>query len=288
MNSAPIIAADNVGFRASGRWLLKNVSFSLTQGITAVIGPNGAGKSTLMRIMAGLLPLHRGRLNLAEENGGKARVGYIPQFPGAYDHLTPKEFLIRTAWWDAKGELARIAARADEVLRRFGLEPVKDNPGRTLHISERRRVALASLWMRNVRIVLLDEPTAGLDPEERLAFWQELYQVRRLEGAPDAYLVTTHLLSEVALYCDELIFLDRGRVRHQASIPQFTATALGHSFFAPEVTRSLPTIDTGRLSGEGHWVVAPRSLQGLSPREPDLVDAYLWALHRQRFEGAIT
>ena len=285
MARAAMLRVENVGFRIHGHWLVRNVSFTLTEGITALVGPNGAGKSTLLRLLAGLLPLHRGRALLQREDGRPLGVGYIPQFPGAYERLTPREFLVRTAWWDKRGDIASLGAKAEQVLARFDLDPIKNTPGQRLHISQRRRVALASLWMRNVGVVLLDEPTAGLDPEERLAFWQELYHLRELEEAPRSYLVTTHLLSEAELYCDALIFLDQGGVRHQGPLVQFPSLARSHAFFAPGPRFSPTVIDTGRFSPEGYWVLATHAQEGLSPREPDVVDAYLWTLHQRNPRG---
>lgn len=275
-----VLRVQQLGHRAGARWLIRNAAFDLHEGFTALVGPNGAGKSTLLRTMAGLLSVDQGRL--LGDSAANA-VGYVPQFPGIYLRLTPTQYLVRTAWWDARAHRAPWPERrAREVLERLNLTSVADRPGHTLTLGERRRLALASLWMRQVPVILLDEPTAGLDPDERLAFWQELYQLRQLPASPEAYLVTTHLLDEVERYCDEVILLDRGQVRGQFAVSSFQQKAQGHAFFAPQMARHSPYIDTGRLSDEGFWVVAEKPSASLVARPPDVVDAYLWMLHQIR------
>lgn len=285
----PTLVVDNLGYRVRGRWLVRDVSFVLPEGFTAIIGPNGAGKSSLMRTLAGLFPPTRGSLSLGALGTGPAevtrRIGYIPQFPGAYEHLTPVEFLVRSAWWDTPRHVEILSEQARQILAKLDLSGVESVPGRRLTLSERRRVALACLWMRKAAVVLLDEPTAGLDPQERLAFWRQLFLLRRLPDAPTAYLITTHLLSEVERYCDAVLLLHRGRVYHFGPVSEFIDTARGHSFTA---TAAGDFIDTGRFSSQGTWVLADRAVAGLIPRPADIVDAYLWSLWQlaQRRSGS--
>ncbi len=288
MSQETVLRVEDLAYQQGRLWLIKGITFDLAPGFTALIGPNGAGKSTLMRTIAGLLHAARGRLFLGTTRDTRLiarRIGYIPQFPGAYDNLSPLEFLVRTAWWDQSGG-RHLFQRAEAVLERLGLLDVKQQPGRLLHPSERRRLALASVWMRRVRVVLLDEPTAGLDPEQRLAFWQELYLLDSLPESPESYLITTHLLSEVESYCDAVLLLDRGRVRYDGSVRDFIATAHGHAFVAPGRFPAVPHIDTGRFSDTGVWVLAAAPGEGLIPRTPDLTDAYLWALNRHHLDNA--
>lgn len=280
-----ILSVQEMGCRIRQRWLIQNVSFDLMPGFTALVGPNGAGKSTLMRAIAGLMPLTAGTLTMTDASTSRAvaqQVGYIPQFPGSYDNLCAREYLLRTAWWDQPRPLDQISQSVDDVLQRLGLDQVADHPGRFLHPSMRRRVALASVWLRHVQVVLLDEPTAGLDPHERLAFWQELYRLRKLPNSPSAYLISTHLLAEVQSYCDHVLLLAHGRMRTQSSVREFVRTAQGHAFYALEEDLAGSVIDTGRISREGYWVLAPQGTEQLTARRPDIVDAYLWTLN-QRF-----
>ncbi|MCY0899440.1 MAG: ABC transporter ATP-binding protein [Firmicutes bacterium] len=278
-DTPPLLTVDNLGHRAGSRWLIRRVTFSLNPGFTALIGPNGAGKSTLMRTLAGLLTRDEGRIGspwIRSAKGIHRRIGYIPQFPGVYQQLTVRQSLLRTAVWDEPTEWRAIHDKVDAIIDRLNLAALADRRGSELHPSERRRLALASVWLRRVLVVLLDEPTAGLDPEERLQFWQDLYWLRTLPESPRGYLVTTHLLAEVERYCDTVVVLEQGRVTYQEPVGHFIYRAAGHTFYAPDGASGPGVWHTGRVSAEGSWVVSLKAAPAFIPRPPDLVDAYLW------------
>lgn len=281
----PTLTVERLGCRLGRRWLIQEVSFDLEPGFTALVGPNGAGKSTLMRAIAGLIPVSSGSLSLTDGPPGKAvsrQIAYIPQFPGAYDHISVRDYLVRTAWWDRHRPLAQIQHEVNELLHQLQLDDIAHYRGRMLHPSLRRRVALASAWLRQVQVVFFDEPTAGLDPQERLAFWQQLYRLRSLPNSPVAYLISTHLLAEVQSYCNYVLLLSHGRIRQQSTVKDFVRTVQGHAYYACDPPNNSTLIDTGRYSREGYWVLAPQAAESLLPRHPDLIDAYLWELN-QRF-----
>ncbi len=284
MNPEAVLSVAGLGHRVSGgRWLLKACTFELFPGFTALVGPNGAGKSTLLRTLCGLLPRHEGEVLLEGaplNESGARRLGYVPQFPGIYPRLTPREFLRRIALWAEPADRSGACDRIEETLVRFRLAEAADAPGNRLHFGQRRRLALASLWIRRVSIVLLDEPTAGLDAEERLAFWRELHELSRSPNSPSSYLVTTHLLPEVESYCSHLVFLDGGRVRLAGEISALRAVAADKSFWAPggEAARRR-AIDTGRLRGGLHAVLYGGAPPPTWERRPtDLLDGYLWTV----------
>ncbi len=283
----PVLVAENVGCQVGTKWLVDHVSFAMRPGFTALIGPNGAGKTTLLRALAGIMPLRSGHVRIAgvPAPGGSARIGYVPQFPGSYEHLTPREFLRRTAWWGGSRNMAEIEDQAAVILDRMHLERAADQPGWKMSAAERRKMALASLWMRQVPVVLLDEPTAGLDPEERLAFWQGLSVLRDMPGSPLGYLVTTHLLSEVQSFCDHVLLLDRGEISVQMAVAEFVSQAAGMTYWSPHLN-SADVVDTGRWSAEGFWIVsAGERAPEWQVRPPDLVDAYLWAVRVRASSG---
>ncbi|MCY0877649.1 MAG: ABC transporter ATP-binding protein [Firmicutes bacterium] len=287
-DTPPLLLVENIGHRVASRWLIRHVTFSLSQGFTALIGPNGAGKSTLLRTLAGLLSRDEGQLRSPWVRNARnitRRIGYIPQFPGVYHQLTARQYLMRTAFWDEPRLGRQVEAKVDAIIERLQLGAIADRRGHELHPSERRRLALASVWLRRVLVVLFDEPTAGLDPEERLKFWQDLYVLRTLPESPRGYLVTTHLLTEVERYCDAVLLVDQGRVTHHEPVAQFIARAEGHTFYAPEGPWGSRVWPTGRASGEGTWVVAAMPHLHFTPRPPDLVDAYLWVRHTRAEEG---
>lgn len=282
MSHETLLQVEHLGYRLGQRWLIKDVTTNVSPGFTALTGPNGAGKSTLMRAMAGVIPPTRGTVQIVgRPDPLRNYLGYIPQFPGAYENLTCSEFLLRTAWWDSPSQMRRVKDKAHWVMDEMGIGYLRERLGRHLTSSEKRRLALACVWMRVVQAILLDEPTAGLDPEQRLNFWQDLYELARREGAPRIFLITTHVLSEVERYCDNLIIMNHGQMRHQGPVNEFIDTARGHTYFVDARDRLLTLLDTGRVDESGYWVLAERGLSELRQRVPDLVDAYLWALYGQ-------
>ncbi len=282
MSNEARLQVEHLGYRLGREWLIKDVTLDVSPGFTALTGPNGAGKTTLMRAMAGVILPTRGNIRIVGRSGpGFNPLGYIPQFPGAYENLTGSELLLRTAWWDSPSEIRRRQDQARAVMEAMAIGHLRNRLGRHLSPSEKRRLALAGVWMRRVQVVLWDEPTAGLDPEQRLNFWQDLYELARLDDAPPMFLISTHLLSEVERYCDNLIIMNRGRMRHQGPVKDLIATARGHSYFVDSRDRLLTVLDTGRMDERGYWVLAEADRSDLRQRVPDLLDAYLWALHGQ-------
>ncbi len=275
-----VLTVENLSHQTGKRWLLHNCSFTLPRGFTALLGPNGAGKSTLLRTVCGLLPADGGQVYLFDEAlrpGISFQIGYIPQFPGIYPHLTSRQFLHRTALWSKMQDGPELRTRIDAVMEKLHLSSVADAHGHTLHSGQRRRLALASLWIREVAVVLLDEPTAGLDAQERLNFWQELYELSRSPDSPLSYLITTHLLSEAEAYCSHLVFLQDGQVRLSGSIAELSRLAQDKSYWVGSLTSVSMGIDTGRVSDGWHAVLSSEAPQSTwKPRQADLLDGYLW------------
>lgn len=281
MSDAPLIQARRLGFRlGAGRSpLLDECTFTLEAGFTALIGPNGAGKTTLCRVLSGLYRPTRGTLRLVREGD---RVAYVPQFPGVYPHLSPRGFLVRLALWNGFGG-AEASRRADLALERLDLLEVADRAGHTLDPAQRRRLALASVWVQRAAVVLFDEPTATLDPQGRLAFWQELYAWSRERESPRAYLVTTHHLTEVEAYCQRAILLDRGRTRFSGTVGELTGRAEPYTFWSehpPHHHVGEARFEASREEGTRFAVLSDRvpAPADWTPRPPRLVDGYLWIL----------
>ena len=176
--SAPTIEIADVRKRFGRTTALQGVAFDINAGITALLGPNGAGKTTLMRMMATVLAPDDGRLRLMswdpqvadERLAIRRRLGYLPQEPGFHRSFTAFEFVDYVA---ILTEMTDRASRHDEVRRVLdlvGLEKVRDRRIKTLSGGMRRRVALAQALLGDPDLLILDEPTAGLDPEQRLRF----------------------------------------------------------------------------------------------------------------------
>lgn len=215
MPSVPAVDVSACSYRYGKTQALDGVSFSVPQGaIFGLLGPNGSGKTTLFRILATLLAPASGAARLfgvdtAEEPvGARRHMGVVFQSQSLDRRLSVEENLAH------QGHLhglrgAPLAQRIDEVLGRVGLRERRRDRVETLSGGLRRRADVAKGLLHRPRLLLLDEPSTGVDPGARLAFWRYLEDLRRSEGL--TVLLTTHILDE-ADRCDRLAILDRGRL----------------------------------------------------------------------------
>jgi ABC-2 type transport system ATP-binding protein len=192
-----------------GREVLHGISGSFATGrVTGLFGPSGSGKSTLIRAIAGVQAHVEGRLTVLGAPAGSAEVrramGYQTQAPSVYDDLTVAENLRYFAALRGAGDI-------DEVLARVGLAPAAARLVRNLSGGQEARVSLAVALIGKPRLLLLDEPTVGLDPLLRRDLWR-LFGELAQEGA--ALLVSSHVLDE-ARHCDEVILLREGTIVSQ-------------------------------------------------------------------------
>lgn len=273
--------------------ILHEVTMDLRTGLTALVGPNGAGKTTLLRSLAGILPLEEGHIEVGDvamqdrPAAVRRRVGYLPQFPGVYRRLTVREHLWRQQAW-----LLGHAPEEEDIrtaLRHFGLLHRADWSAGRLSASERRWLALAMLWARRVPVMLLDEPTAGLDLEERLALWDVLASLLHEPDGPRAILVTTHLLDEVARFCSDAMMLVEGRMVYQGAVAGLAGRAQGRTWYVPRGVPVADAVEVGVDLVEDRRLVVSvgeraEGAAPFTPRPPRLLDGYL-VVERQWMEG---
>jgi ABC-2 type transport system ATP-binding protein len=276
-----------------------NVSFALGQGeILGYLGPNGSGKTTTMRMLLGLLRPTAGRAELFGQDVATAgdsirqHVGYMSQRAALYDELTVRENLSFYAL--AYG--VRASARIEDVLREIELEGVADSAAGALPIGWRQRLALASALIHRPRLLILDEPTSGVDPVSRRSFWDRIYALAA-EGV--AALVTTHYLEE-AEYCHRVGIMIGGELRaidEPAVLKRSTLPGAAWDVFAEPVLEALleleadPSVVRAGLAGDHLRAITragaePRALQAQltskgfhdvrqEPVEPSLEDVFL-------------
>ena len=227
---APIEVTD-VTKRYGRTTVLEGVSLTIRPGVTGMLGPNGAGKTTLLRIMATVLAPDSGSVRFAERTPTSAAalhdirldLGYAPQEPGFYPNFTVFEFIDYLA---ILKEIDDRRARHDEVRRVIelvGLDDVARRPIRKLSGGMRRRTAIAQALLGSPSLLLLDEPTAGLDPEQRLRFRSVLSQ--RDEG--QAIVLATHQTEDVTALCQQVVVIDHGLVRFDGTPADLAASATG-------------------------------------------------------------
>ena len=211
--------------RYGGKAVVDQVDLQVQRGqICGFLGPNGSGKTTTIRLLCGLLTPDAGSgtclgLDLRTQAAAiKRQVGYMTQKFGLYDDLSIRENLDFVA---RLFELPNRRAEVDAALARLGLAARQRQLAGTLSGGWKQRLALAACLLHHPRLLLLDEPTAGVDPKARREFWDQIHQLAA-EGI--TVLVSTHYMDE-ALRCDQLCYIAYGRVLAQGTAAQIIAAA---------------------------------------------------------------
>lgn len=207
-----------VGF--GGRTVLAGLTLAARRGeLTAVLGPNGAGKTTLIRCLTGLVRADAGRVRVLDAppgaSGTRGCVGLMPQSTGSWSGIRAGELL---------HYLAGLYAHPHDVgllVAELRLEPLLRTPYRRLSGGQQQAVNLAAALVGRPELVVLDEPTAGMDPHARRATWALL---QRLRVAGVTLLLTTHAMEEAKALADQVFILDRGRVAVAGTVAELTGT----------------------------------------------------------------
>lgn len=207
----PVVEIDRVSVSYSKLKVLDALSLRVPRGISfGLLGPNGAGKTTLIRMLAGLLKPDSGVvLVLGQKPSAKVarNIGYMPQLQSLYLELSPKQnvdFFARIYRLSREERLRRV----EEVLRLVGMWSRRDDSVHKLSGGMKQRVSLACAIVHQPQLLLLDEPTVGLDPELRVTFWQHF---RDLTRRGSSIIITSHTMDDAA-HCDDLAFLREGKV----------------------------------------------------------------------------
>lgn len=198
-----------------------DVSFQIRKGdVVAFLGPNGAGKSTTMKLLTGYLAPSAGTARIAGHSmaddrlAGAAHLGYLPENGPLYPDMTPKSLLNFFA--DARGLSAALKReRIDEVVRLCRLQSVIGKPIGKLSRGYRQRVGMAQVLLHQPGVLILDEPTAGLDPNQ---IHEVRETIRQLQQRKTTILLSTHILQEVEAMCNRALFIDEGRLKFNGPI----------------------------------------------------------------------
>lgn len=209
---------------------VRNISFEVEKGeIVGFLGPNGAGKTTTMRILTGFLPPTEGTASV----GGldvqehpievKRRIGYLPEIPPLYPEMTVRDYLEFVA--RLKGIAgADVAARVDAVIDRCSIGGVRGKLNGQLSKGYRQRVGLAQALIHDPDVLILDEPTAGLDPKQII----EVRELIRELGGEHTIILSTHILPEVSTTCGRVIIINEGKIEASDTPENLTARLQGH------------------------------------------------------------
>lgn len=211
-----MISVSDLSFEYDGKAVLHDVSFEIKQGsVVALVGPNGAGKTTLMRCLAALHNPVVGDISIdgvdAIENPREVRrrSGYLSDFFGLYDRLTVRQSLLHMAGCQYIPQ-KHIDARVDKVIRLTGLENYVDATAGTLSRGYRQRLGVALAIVHKPKILLLDEPASGMDPEARSSLSA---LIRGINEEGTTIIVSSHILAELEDYCSDMLVIRDGRVR---------------------------------------------------------------------------
>lgn len=204
---------------------IRDVSFKVHQGeVVALLGPNGAGKSTTMKLLTGYLAPSAGVARIAGHNmatdrlAGAAHLGYLPENGPLYLDMTPRELLSFFA--EARGlQGAKKRERLSSVIESCGLGSVLGKPIGKLSRGYRQRVGMAQVLLHEPDVLILDEPTAGLDPNQI----HEVRETIRVLGQQKTILLSTHILQEVEAMASRALFIDEGRLVFDGPIHQLTS-----------------------------------------------------------------
>ncbi len=269
---------------------LRGVDLEIPTGMFGLLGPNGAGKTSLLRILAGLVHPTSGTLDVlghdlrteAGKRAVKAVLGYLPQDLGLYGELTAAQFVDYMAVLKGMNDASSRRRRVGEVLARVALADAAHRKIGGFSGGMKRRVGIAQAIVNDPKILIVDEPTAGLDPEERIRFRNLLVEL----AADRTVILSTHIVEDIGQTCRDLAVLGHGRILFRGSPSALSEIAAGHVW---EMTSSrLENPEQGvtvvsmlhlsdgiqyRLVGEN-----AHAFPNAQPTRPSLEEGYVWLM----------
>ena len=265
---------------------VNDVTLTMRTGVLALLGPNGAGKTTLMQMIATITKPTSGRIlfdgidSAREPDALRRKLGYLPQDFGVYDGLTARQFLTYFAALKGIHRRAKVA----EMLELVNLHAVADRAVGGFSGGMKQRLGIAQALINDPALLIVDEPTAGLDPEERLRFRNILSDI----GFDRLVIFSTHIVSDIESIATEIAVMKSGRLLTTASPPDFLRMARGSVWEVlipaerfDEVRKQLRIVHSSRSSdGVLARIVHPQQpIDDAVSVEPELEDAFLFALN---------
>jgi ABC-type multidrug transport system ATPase subunit len=270
---------------------LNGASLYISSGMFGLLGPNGAGKTTLMRILAGILRPSHGMFHIGDYDGNtepgrtaiKRVLGYLPQDFGVYPDLSAREFLDYIGILKGLDDRSARHQRVEELLGIVSLTHAANRKLKTYSGGMKRRIGIAQALLSDPQILIVDEPTAGLDPEERIRLRNLLSDL----GGNRTILLSTHIVEDIAQTCQNLAIMNGGHIIFQGKTADLLREALGKVWVIttlgvkPEGNFTVVSaLNTGastqyRVVGE----LPPNA--GATSADPTLEDGYVWLMREQ-------
>lgn len=268
---------------------LSDISLTIEKGMFGLLGRNGAGKTTLMKTLAALHKKNSGEITVCGvpvENAAEIRAmtGYLPQEFSMYPNMRTDEAL------DYLGALSGMPSklrkeRVESLLKRVNLTEHRRKKVKELSGGMKRRLGIAQAIIHDPKVLIVDEPTAGLDPEERIRFRNLLCEL----AEDRIVLLSTHIVGDVEATCEKIAVMDSGRILWKGTVSELIENARGHVYTANVEKRFLPQLKkeyivTGMLTQNDYTTVRIVSdpepdLPNTVQTEPDLEGAYMYCLH---------
>lgn len=207
-----MISFENVSKKYGTTTVVDDISFSVGEGeVVGLLGPNGAGKTTTLRLLTGILPASKGRVEIDDRNPLENQeirnnIGFLPENNPLYTDMTVEEWL--KFWAEIKSEQAITQERIWEVVKQIGLDSVYFRPISELSKGYKQRVGLGQAILAKPRILVLDEPTEGLDPNQRA----EIHQLIKDLGKKRTVIISSHILAEITKMCSRVIIIHKGKI----------------------------------------------------------------------------
>lgn len=267
---------------------LKNVSLTINQGMFGLLGRNGAGKTTLMKTLATLHRKNNGTITVCGTEIEKAKeirsiTGYLPQDFSMYPSMTVQESLDYLGVLSGMNRQLR-KTRIEMLLKRMNLTEHKNKKVKALSGGMKRRLGIAQALLHDPKVLIVDEPTAGLDPEERIRFRNLLCEV----AEERIVILSTHIVGDIEATCEDIAIMNDGEILCQSTVSELLHSAEGKVFTVNANKKYLPQIKqhyivTGMLVQSEYTTVRIISenmpdLQGVVSAEPNLEDAYMYCL----------
>src|SRR5579884_1426249 len=276
---------------------LNAIDMTIPGGMFGLLGPNGAGKTTLMRILAGILRPTAGSVQIGEydistERGRtavKRMLGYLPQDLGMYPDLSAREFLDYVGILKGMDNRGIRRQRVEELLELVSLSNVDNRKLKTYSGGMKRRIGIAQALLNDPKLLIVYEPTAGLDPEERIRFRNLLSEL----GGDRTVLLSTHIVEDIAQTCRNLAIMKSGKVVFQGTTAELVDQARGKVW----------TVTTGGDKPQGDFTIVSTmhmgthvqyrlvgnlvSTEGATLTDPSLEDSYVWLMREKRAPGVL-